>query len=158
MTSNKARAAVQQGGNIEFLLNIDPNYVQMKETTLADGTDLVISEISDGPPPGVISTLRDNGEIPKVVATDLRAPATIPGRELVPETAKAFITATAALRVSTLAKTIQVAANESILANKLQEIIREALKGQVEASSSSVVTYEKPYTQRIELMRMPANY
>ncbi|PKI65202.1 hypothetical protein CRG98_014351 [Punica granatum] len=46
----------------------------------------------------------------------------------------------------------------SIPASQLQEIVRVALRRQVEAYSSSLVTYERPYTWRIELMRMPANY
>lgn len=40
----------------------------------------------------------------------------------------------------------------------MQEFIKEVLKGQVQAISSSMSTYVKPYMQRIELLRMLTNY
>jgi hypothetical protein len=42
--------------------------------------------------------------------------------------------------------------------NQLKELIKEAITDQVESSVQPSYSYMKPYTQRIDLLRMPPNY
>jgi hypothetical protein len=42
--------------------------------------------------------------------------------------------------------------------NQLKELIKEAITDQVESSVQPSYSYVKPYTQRIDLLRMPPNY
>jgi len=42
--------------------------------------------------------------------------------------------------------------------NQLKELIKEAIMDQVESSVQSSYSYVKPYTQRIDLLRMPLSY
>jgi len=42
--------------------------------------------------------------------------------------------------------------------NQLKELIKEAIKDQVESSVQPSYSYAKPYTQRIDLLKMPPNY
>ena len=58
----------------------------------------------------------------------------------------------------TLAKDPQVVANGTINANQLKDLIKEAVKDQVESVTQPSYTYAKPYSKRINLMRMPTNY
>ena len=56
-------------------------------------------------------------------------------------------------------KNFKLFANESISSNQRKELIKEAIKDQVgEVGSQSSIAYAKPYTQRIDLLRMPPNY
>jgi hypothetical protein len=42
--------------------------------------------------------------------------------------------------------------------NQLKELIKEAITNQVESSVQPSYSYAKPYTQQIDLLRMPLNY
>jgi uncharacterized coiled-coil protein SlyX len=42
--------------------------------------------------------------------------------------------------------------------NQLKELIKEAITDQVESSVQPSYSYAKPYTQQIDLLRMPLNY
>ena len=46
----------------------------------------------------------------------------------------------------------------SISPDQLKELIKEAIKDQVGGGSQASIAYTKPYTQRIDLLRMPQNY
>ena len=46
----------------------------------------------------------------------------------------------------------------SISPDQLKELIKEAIKDQVGGGSQASIAYAKPYTQRIDLLRMPQNY
>ena len=45
----------------------------------------------------------------------------------------------------------------SISLDQLKELIKEAIKDQVGGGSQASIAYAKPYTQRIDLLRMPQN-
>lgn len=53
---------------------------------------------------------------------------------------------------------MQVVGGGSIPVNQLKDIIKEAIKDQVKSITQPSYIYAKPYTQRINLMKMPANY
>ena len=55
-------------------------------------------------------------------------------------------------------KKLQVSSDGSISFSQLKEFIKDAIKDQVGSGSQSSIGYVKPYTQRIDLMRMPTNY
>ena len=68
-------------------------------------------------------------------------------------------------KVNTLAngeensKNLKNFAFELIFSNQLKKLIKEAIKDQVGGGESqSSTAYAKPYTQRIDLLRMPPNY
>ena len=42
--------------------------------------------------------------------------------------------------------------------DQLKELIKEAIKNQFGGGSQASIAYAKPYTQRIDLLRMPQNY
>ena len=46
----------------------------------------------------------------------------------------------------------------SIPADQLRDLIKEAVKDQVESISQPSYSYVKPYSKKIDLMKMPANY
>jgi hypothetical protein len=53
---------------------------------------------------------------------------------------------------------LQVSSDGSISSSQLKEFIKDAIKDQVGSGSQSSIGYVKPYTLRINLMRMPTNY
>ena len=55
-------------------------------------------------------------------------------------------------------KDLKISADGSISPNQLKELIKEAIKDQVGGGNQSSIAYSKPYTQRIDLLRMPQNY
>ncbi|XP_030964649.1 uncharacterized protein LOC115985896 [Quercus lobata] len=55
-------------------------------------------------------------------------------------------------------KDLKLSADGSISPNQLKELIEEAIKDQVGGGSQLSIAYAKPYTQRIDLLRMPQNY
>ncbi|XP_023916594.1 uncharacterized protein LOC112028166 [Quercus suber] len=55
-------------------------------------------------------------------------------------------------------KDLKLSTDGSISSDQLKELIKEAIKDQVEGGSQSSIAYAKPYTQRIDLLRMPQNY
>ena len=52
-------------------------------------------------------------------------------------------------------KDLKLSADGSISLDRLKELIKEAIKDQVGDGSQSSIAYAKPYTQRIDLLRMP---
>ena len=52
----------------------------------------------------------------------------------------------------------QLAINNSIYTAKLKELIKEVVKDQVKTPAQFSYTYAKPYTQRIDMLKMPSNY
>ena len=52
-------------------------------------------------------------------------------------------------------KDLNFSTNGSISPDKLKELIKEAIKDQVWGGSEASIAYAKPYTQRIDLLRMP---
>ena len=57
-----------------------------------------------------------------------------------------------------LTKDLKLSADGSISPKQLKELIKEAIKDQARGGSQSSIAYAKPYTQRIDLLRMPQNY
>ena len=57
-----------------------------------------------------------------------------------------------------VAKESQPKANEMVTPNQLKELIKEAIKDQVETVIQPSYTYAKPYSQRIDRLRMPTSY
>ena len=55
-------------------------------------------------------------------------------------------------------KPTQVLANGSITVDQLKDLVKEAIKGQLESINQPSCTYAKPYSHRINIMKMPANY
>uniref|UniRef100_A0A2N9IVU3 Retrotransposon gag domain-containing protein n=1 Tax=Fagus sylvatica TaxID=28930 RepID=A0A2N9IVU3_FAGSY len=55
-------------------------------------------------------------------------------------------------------KFLQFSLDRSISSSQLKEFIKDAIKDQVGSMSQSSICYVKPYTQRIDLIRMPTNY
>ena len=55
-------------------------------------------------------------------------------------------------------KDLNFSIDGSISPDQLKELIKEAIKDQVGGGSQASITYSKPYTQRIDLLRMPQNY
>ena len=55
-------------------------------------------------------------------------------------------------------KDLNFSIDGSISPDQLKELIKEAIKDQVGSGSQASITYSKPYTQRIDLLRMPQNY
>ena len=55
-------------------------------------------------------------------------------------------------------KPTQVLANGSITVDQLKDLVKQAVKGQVESINQPSYTYAKLYSQRIDLMKMLANY
>ena len=51
-----------------------------------------------------------------------------------------------------------MAINNSISDAKLKELIKEVIKDQVETLAQFSYTYAKPYTQRIDMLKMPSYY
>ena len=52
----------------------------------------------------------------------------------------------------------QLAINNSIYDAKLKELLKEVIKDQVKTPAQFSYTYAKPYTQRIDILKMPSNY
>ena len=52
----------------------------------------------------------------------------------------------------------QPKSNEMVTPNQLKELIKEAIKDQVESVIQPFYTYTKPYSQRIDHLRMPVSY
>ena len=52
-------------------------------------------------------------------------------------------------------KDLNFSTDGSISPDQLKELIREAIKDQVGGGSQAFIAYAKPYTQRIDLLRMP---
>ena len=55
-------------------------------------------------------------------------------------------------------KDLNFSTEGSISPGQLKELIKEAIKDQVWGGSEASIAYAKPYTQRIDLLRMPQNY
>ena len=55
-------------------------------------------------------------------------------------------------------KDLNFSTKGSISPDQLTELIKEAIKDQVGGGSQASIAYAKPYTQRIDLLRMPQNY
>ncbi|KAK4538994.1 hypothetical protein RGQ29_032069 [Quercus rubra] len=55
-------------------------------------------------------------------------------------------------------KDLNFSTEGSISPDQLKELIKEAIKDQVGGGSQTSIAYAKPYTQRIDLLRMPQNY
>ena len=55
-------------------------------------------------------------------------------------------------------KESQPKANEMVTPNQLKELIKEVIKDQVETIIQPSYTYAKPYSQRIDRLRMPTSY
>ena len=55
-------------------------------------------------------------------------------------------------------KDLNFSTEGSISPDQLKELIKEAIKDQVGGRSQASMAYSKPYTQRIDLLRMPQNY
>ncbi|KAL4637826.1 hypothetical protein ACB092_03G104600 [Castanea dentata] len=55
-------------------------------------------------------------------------------------------------------KDLNFSTDGSISPDQLKELIKEAIKDQVGGGSQASIAYAKPYTQRIDLLRMPQNY
>ena len=56
-------------------------------------------------------------------------------------------------------KNLKLFVDKSISSDQLKELIKEAIKDQVgRGGSQSSIAYAKPYTQKIDLLRMPPNY
>lgn len=91
-----------------------------------------------------------------VVAPKVPRPVVAPRAIIMRE--QLFGTKIADTRAPTSTRTMLVTADGSIPVNQLQDIIMEALKGLAQVSSSSLSIYAKPYTQRIDMIRMPTNY
>ncbi|KDP33225.1 hypothetical protein JCGZ_12747 [Jatropha curcas] len=58
----------------------------------------------------------------------------------------------------TLEKGVKLTADGSILTIQPKELIKEALKDQLETTMQPSCTYSKPYASRIDMMKMPSNY
>ena len=52
----------------------------------------------------------------------------------------------------------QPKSNENVTPNQLKELIKEAIKDQVKSVIQPSYTYAKPYSQRIDRLRMPGSY
>ena len=52
----------------------------------------------------------------------------------------------------------QPKSNEMVTPNQLKELIKEAIKNQVKSVIQPSYTYAKPYSQRIDRLRMPGSY
>ncbi|KAL0294647.1 UNVERIFIED_CONTAM: hypothetical protein Sradi_6875200 [Sesamum radiatum] len=55
-------------------------------------------------------------------------------------------------------KELQISADELIPVDQLKEFIEGTIKSKIERSSKSSLTYSKPYTQRIDNLKMPMGY
>ncbi|KAL0337482.1 UNVERIFIED_CONTAM: hypothetical protein Scaly_2023300 [Sesamum calycinum] len=55
-------------------------------------------------------------------------------------------------------KEIQISSNGLIPVDQLKEFIEETIKSKIEGSSRSSFTYSKPYTPRIDSLKMPMGY
>ncbi|XP_030934588.1 uncharacterized protein LOC115960030 [Quercus lobata] len=55
-------------------------------------------------------------------------------------------------------KDLNFSTEGSISPDQLKELIKETIKDQVGGGSQASIAYAKPYTQRIDLLRMPQNY
>ena len=55
-------------------------------------------------------------------------------------------------------KDLNFSTKGSISPDQLKELIKEAIKDQVRGGSQASIADAKPYTQRIDLLRMPQNY
>ncbi|KAL0302444.1 UNVERIFIED_CONTAM: hypothetical protein Scaly_2564100 [Sesamum calycinum] len=56
------------------------------------------------------------------------------------------------------AKELQVSSDELIPVDQLKEFIEGTIKSKIEGSSKSSLTYSKPYTPRIDSLKMPMDY
>ncbi|KAK4389712.1 hypothetical protein Sango_2308200 [Sesamum angolense] len=56
------------------------------------------------------------------------------------------------------AKELQVSSDGSIPVDQLKEFIKGTIKSKIEGSSRSSLTYSKPYTPRIDSLKMPMGY
>ncbi|KAL0347659.1 UNVERIFIED_CONTAM: hypothetical protein Scaly_1781900 [Sesamum calycinum] len=56
------------------------------------------------------------------------------------------------------AKELQISSDGLILLDQLKEFIEETIKSKIEGSSKSSLTYSKPYTPRIDNLKMPMSY
>ncbi|KAL0311678.1 UNVERIFIED_CONTAM: hypothetical protein Scaly_2918400 [Sesamum calycinum] len=56
------------------------------------------------------------------------------------------------------AKELQVSSDGLILVDQLKEFIEGTIKSKIEGSSKSSLTYSKPYTPRIDGLKMPMRY
>ncbi|KAL0416789.1 UNVERIFIED_CONTAM: hypothetical protein Slati_3510800 [Sesamum latifolium] len=56
------------------------------------------------------------------------------------------------------AKELQVSSDGLIPVDQLKEFIEETIKSKIEGSSKSSLTYSKPYTPRIDSLKMPMGY
>ncbi|KAL0375691.1 UNVERIFIED_CONTAM: hypothetical protein Scaly_0686700 [Sesamum calycinum] len=55
-------------------------------------------------------------------------------------------------------KDFQVSSDGLIQVDQLKEFIKETIKNKIRGSSKSSLTYSKPYTQRIDNLKMPMDY
>ncbi|KAK4706469.1 hypothetical protein R3W88_033977 [Solanum pinnatisectum] len=58
----------------------------------------------------------------------------------------------------TIIKEFQVSAKGLIPVDKLKDFIKEAIKDKYESTSKSSLTYGKPYSQRIDNLKIHADY
>ncbi|KAL0324631.1 UNVERIFIED_CONTAM: hypothetical protein Scaly_2430200 [Sesamum calycinum] len=56
------------------------------------------------------------------------------------------------------AKELQISSDGLILMDQLKEFIEGTIRSKIEGSSKSSLTYSKPYTPRIDSMKMPMGY
>ncbi|KAL0420284.1 UNVERIFIED_CONTAM: hypothetical protein Slati_3051300 [Sesamum latifolium] len=56
------------------------------------------------------------------------------------------------------AKKLQVSSDGLIPVDQLKEFIEGTIRSKIEGSSKSSLTYSKPYTKRIDSLKMPMGY
>ncbi|KAL0329391.1 UNVERIFIED_CONTAM: hypothetical protein Sradi_4925800 [Sesamum radiatum] len=56
------------------------------------------------------------------------------------------------------AKELQISSNGLILMDQVKEFIEGTIRSKIEGSSKSSLTYSKPYTPRIDSLKMPMGY
>ena len=63
-----------------------------------------------------------------------------------------------AQEIPTPKKVIQVSANGTFDKRQLQDVIKDVIKDQLGGNGQTSIAYFKPYTSRIDMMKMSMNY